>query len=598
MDRPKPRQVVQMLMDPKPDIMKDKRSTRGVARKDVIHHVYVCPRKNLCKVGGDVVFEKDTGFSNPYKHLKVCLCDGDEERLLQLFRHRREEKRRFGQCKDIVLSTTRKEQAMYGYLRLIIMKSLPLSYVTDSVVRSFSKFDVKFGVKYTKAVISKLTMLVERRIARLMNQTQGSILHDGWSHNGMHYFGVFASFMRKVPIVRNGVECDVEELCLVLISVSPLSKEVVDGNVSEDEAERFDADAHLRHLKEIFAFYDQDVYNWVLCSIADNAPVNKRLASLLGVPHVGCMSHKLNLEVKKMVKNDKDLATTVESIHETMSNCRRRLTNRAMIRNLTELSPLIPNETRWSGMYQMLKRFVRIHDELLKVADKDGATVTIDRSSAFETRAKKFSEMLSQIDTVTLELQKRGVLLSHCRYAVDLLLDAVNDGRTDSLSDLHGCHLGKTYVATDSEIVTDPHFESGVIKIQNQNESALSDFEKDACWRLRAPSISSRGASSSTRATIAEKLAKGKRRCLEFESSYRNCSFIIGSVAEVERLWSIAKYILTENRGAMTPEVFESLIFLKVNSEFWDLTTVSEAIRSIRNDGVPSATVEVNADEN
>eukprot|EP00171_Calliarthron_tuberculosum_P003774 IDg3774t1 len=533
MDRPKPRQVVQMLMDPKPDIMKDKRSTRGVARKDVIHHVYVCPRKNLCKVGGDVVFEKDTGFSNPYKHLKVCLCDGDEERLLQLFRHRREEKRRFGQCKDIVLSTTRKEQAMYGYLRLIIMKSLPLSYVTDSVVRSFSKFDVKFGVKYTKAVISKLTMLVERRIARLMNQTQGSILHDGWSHNGMHYFGVFASFMRKVPIVRNGVECDVEELCLVLISVSPLSKEVVDGNVSEDEAERFDADAHLRHLKEIFAFYDQDVYNWVLCSIADNAPVNKRLASLLGVPHVGCMSHKLNLEVKKMVKNDKDLATTVESIHETMSNCRRRLTNRAMLRNLTELSPLIPNETR----------------------------------CAFETRAKKFSEMLSQIDTVTLELQKRGVLLSHCRYAVDLLLDAVNDGRTDSLSDLHGCHLGKTYVATDSEIVTDPHFESGVIKIQNQNESALSDFEKDACWRLRAPSISSRGASSSTRATIAEKLAKGKRRCLEFESSYRNCSFIIGSVAEV-------------------------------NSEFWDLTTVSEAIRSIRNDGVPSATVEVNADEN
>eukprot|EP00171_Calliarthron_tuberculosum_P000936 IDg936t1 len=131
--------------------------------------------------------------------------------------------------------------------------------------------------------------------------------------------------MRGVRLVKNGVQVYEEEHCMPLLSVSSLSKEVSDDDVSEDEAEQFDAKAHLRHLVETFNLFKQNVYQWVLCSIADNCAVNKRLAKLLHVPHVGCMSHKLNSEVKEMVKIDKSLSKTIDSINETMSNCRRRL---------------------------------------------------------------------------------------------------------------------------------------------------------------------------------------------------------------------------------------------------------------------------------
>ena len=60
-------------------------------------------------------------------------------------------------------------------------------------------------------------------------------------------------------------------------------------------------------------------------------------------------------------------------------------------------------------------------------------------------------------------------------------------------------------------------------------------------------------------------------------SPYKNVGFICGSAAEVERLWSICKYILTNVRSRMTPNLFEALVFLKVNHEYWDTRSVQLA---------------------
>ena len=58
-----------------------------------------------------------------------------------------------------------------------------------------------------------------------------------------------------------------------------------------------------------------------------------------------------------------------------------------------------------------------------------------------------------------------------------------------------------------------------------------------------------------------------------------NCfDHIIGSAAEVERLWSIARYILTTSRTKMAPIVFEAILFL------WDEWTVMEALVAVRAD--------------
>ena len=63
-------------------------------------------------------------------------------------------------------------------------------------------------------------------------------------------------------------------------------------------------------------------------------------------------------------------------------------------------------------------------------------------------------------------------------------------------------------------------------------------------------------------------------------ATYVNFNFMYGSCAEVERLCSIVKHTLTdERRGVMSPHVFETILFLKVNRDLWsieDLVTVDQ----------------------
>lgn len=81
--------------------------------------------------------------------------------------------------------------------------------------------------------------------------------------------------------------------------------------------------------------------------------------------------------------------------------------------------------------------------------------------------------------------------------------------------------------------------------------------------------------------TLREKLSVGKRKCQDEENNYIACSFILGSVAEVERLWYIAKKILKDNRKGTTHLSFESILFLNINKSSWNEYTVKEAMEEV-----------------
>ena len=65
-----------------------------------------------------------------------------------------------------------------------------------------------------------------------------------------------------------------------------------------------------------------------------------------------------------------------------------------------------------------------------------------------------------------------------------------------------------------------------------------------------------------------------------------NCDFILGSAAEVERLWSIATNVLTDERKNTSPLMLEALLFLRVNERLWDASTVKQAMHMARNDRI------------
>ncbi len=100
---------------------------------------------------------------------------------------------------------------------------------------------------------------------------------------------------------------------------------------------------------------------------------------------------------------------------------------------------------------------------------------------------------------------------------------------------------------------------------------------------MRKKDVVTPGLGSTRRAQTIEKQLPRMRKKNGDVHDYTNC-FILGSVAEVERLWSIAKYVLTVNRRLMTPQLFEALVVLKVNERYWDAQLVSKATYSARRD--------------
>lgn len=80
-----------------------------------------------------------------------------------------------------------------------------------------------------------------------------------------------------------------------------------------------------------------------------------------------------------------------------------------------------------------------------------------------------------------------------------------------------------------------------------------------------------------------ERLAKRlKTEEQDPSNEYINCDFILGSAAEVERLWSIAGKVFPKDRANMHPIQVEALLFLRINKRFWDKREVVEAIRQAK----------------
>ena len=111
----------------------------------------------------------------------------------------------------------------------------------------------------------------------------------------------------------------------------------------------------------------------------------------------------------------------------------------------------------------------------------------------------------------------------------------------------------------------------------------MTQDKKDALQKLvNEEAIEGQEVEEGEQPSFATRFLK-KRKAGELERReacpYKNVDFICGSAAEVERIWSICKYILTNIRSRMTPSLFEALVFLKVNNDYWDSVNCSAGLQ-------------------
>ena len=181
---------------PKPkDIVKAVMKYRG--REDLpvnpnTRHIYQCMKPGC---GREIKFLAKSGLSNPYFHLRSCYASdlprSEQEAVVKkLFQNALYEETKLSGSilSDFnVAALSETDKAVFNYLRLIIMCSMPISIIKNPVFRRVSWFDVRIKHKTLVEVILSLVGLVEGRISAEMESRVGEIMYDSWSHCSTHY---------------------------------------------------------------------------------------------------------------------------------------------------------------------------------------------------------------------------------------------------------------------------------------------------------------------------------------------------------------------------------------------------------------------------
>ena len=302
---------------------------------------------------------------------------------------------------------------------------------------------------------------------------------------------------------------------------------------------------------------------------------------------MGCASHKFNLGVEEWLESDRELVAAVGSLAELMKQASFTKAA-ALLRDYTyedlgkELSPRQQCVTRWTGTMDMIERYFKVKDQLERIKLLQHYYLTKEDDDTLKQARKAFTAL----KIVTKELQHKGITLQEVRELFDSVL---KDNRFKTAF--------KRTIGPKSSLIKNPDFESAVLKLAADGNARLSDAEERAAHKLLIPADSDDSDSEEEDPQTLEELLihLAKKRKLEeakkkkqqaqaglpaTNSRYRDPSkFICATSNCCERLFSEAKYILVPHRSAMSPILFEALLFLKKNRRFWNLELVAQAMK-------------------
>jgi hypothetical protein len=239
----------------------------------------------------------------------------------------------------------------------------------------------------------------------------------------------------------------------------------------------------------------------------------------------------------------------------------------------------------------MIDRYLRIQNELSSVVDLLSLLpnhLEVD----FLTRAHT---SMKQFDSVTLMLQRDGMTFVESRQIFDLFLKDFPDF--------------DHYIGDTAAIIEDQVFEKAVMQIARalplseelQNAAQVLIRPEDPVDENAIPVGDNDDevvATESYSQELQRKLKRQKRETSnEKANMYMNLDMLPGTSVNCERLFSAAKFILSDTRKRTTPNLFEALLLLKVNRGFWNVYSVGQAMGRTTSDVDKNTSNEVESDD-
>jgi hypothetical protein len=509
----------------------------------------ISPQAWRCKKCGKSK-SKNGGWTNLLNHLRTCI--GDEYRTV--YGNAQQE----NGLNEFVLRISNTEKEMFEWIEFIVMKNLPVGFVDCPYTRKITRLKPVSTKTLRQNVLALFKVLQQTIKERLPSKFV--VIFDGWTEGTEHFIAVSASFTEPGHNGKNDVPVQ------VMLSMKPLLADSIKGMTAAD---------HLQHITNVLSTYGRSSQN-ILCLVGDNCSVNQCMARMLRVPLLGCASHKFNLAVRLWIDNEPQLTAVILKVSNVMKKaCTLKLA--AKLRELTDYSAVKENATRWSSTYQMVSRFLKIQQQLSCVSE----LLAIFPSHVEMDHLSRTYETLKKFDEVTIMLQKDGITFVRVREIFDeVLLDF------PELS---------THLADDADIVKNPIFEKAIVRISKGLK--LTDEQRIEAVRLlksephllETTSDSQEGSSEESGAggtpvqeryseTLERRLKRQKTLEIETSDIYCNLDMLPGTSVNCERMFSLAKHILTDTRKRTSAPLFEALLLLKVNRQMWNEHSVGRAM--------------------
>lgn len=369
------------------------------------------------------------------------------------------------------------------------------------------------------------------------------LIFDSWSHGNTHYTAVFATYKTE----KNGpYACD-------LLGFGPF----------EDETSLGTKELY-NYLTFTLSIYGKGWEN-VTALVADNCNVNKSLADMVDCGFVGCCSHRFNLAVQDILKGAEE---TLNKLNTLMRKF-KYLIPAAKLRKHTHLRAVTRNETRWSSVYSMMKRYFEIREYILLIAQHDSEINQLLLSATEDQVLEELFSTVERLDAVTLALQKENISIASVRYLFD---EVVSEYPST-----------KSRLCSSAKIIHDQSFENGLVKLQQGKMGQLSFSEECAVqvFAKKLDPVFDESSSSMDKSIISRAFKRQKAEVMNLATGYDDVRYVLPSSNLCERLFSKAGYAINSRRMATLPSNIESQVFLFANCSYWTIADVSAILYGI-----------------
>eukprot|EP00977_Amphora_coffeiformis_P001007 scaffold219_cov156-Amphora_coffeaeformis.AAC.5 len=475
-----------------------------------------------------------------------------------------------------------------AWIDIVVKCNMPLSVCENSVMRQHVAVP-GMSRKTLRKYIIKLADIVGLVIQEQIGP--GCCIADAWSCAGVHYLAIYHQW----PYLDANDRIIIKR---ALLYCAPYVNEC-----------SFDANSQARTIKAAYDMYGGTAEELVVCLTLDNTNTNPATCRLLRKPMVGAYCHRLNLSSRCFLSEafDGDLMENLDVIHAIMLRA-STLKCRGRLKEFTPLIPQLANKTRWTGLHDMALKYYKMHDYLEKTGDYDGIgqddieeIELQDLDSEGDPKTKKVSPNLlsgaslqrfkNDMLPVLKELRRWFITIQHSKLTLHKAREAfdymVQSQRLSGHSEEFENRLKR-----DHRLVVFPHFENGVEKIALGKSEELSPAEKDACECLLKsnwPNLYKKanvdtddepeGPPSSPTKFLKSLNSDRTPTDKGMESRYiSNLDWVAPTTVIVERLFSKNRHVLSFNRRRMLPRVFEAIVFLKENIDYWGASLIQQMV--------------------